>query len=252
MNLYASYGKGFETPTLNDLAYRSTNGSLPGLNIGLQPARSNNYEVGVKAGDGAVRAELGGLLHRDEGRVGGAAEFQRPSGRTKHRRDGAARSRVGGRRGLGGRLHRTAGLHLHSRGRGPGLYDVASARPVSPRRSLPAATCPPFPKARCTPGSPGPTHRLGFTGTLEAQGRARIYADDRNTASAPGYWEANLRAGFDQERPRWRFSEFLRLDNLANRAYVGTVIVNESNSRYFEPAPGRTAYIMFNASWRAD
>ena len=30
VNLYASYGKGFETPTLNDLAYRSVNGSLPG------------------------------------------------------------------------------------------------------------------------------------------------------------------------------------------------------------------------------
>ena len=37
VNLYAAYGKGFETPTLNDLAYRSTDGSLPGLNIGLQP-----------------------------------------------------------------------------------------------------------------------------------------------------------------------------------------------------------------------
>ena len=68
VNLYASYGKGFETPTLNDLAYRSTNGSLPGLNIGLKPARSNNYEVGIKAGEGAVRADLAGFYieTRDE------------------------------------------------------------------------------------------------------------------------------------------------------------------------------------------
>ena len=58
---------------------------------------------------------------------------------------------------------------------------------------------------------------------------------------------ANLRAGFVQERGHWRLSEFARLDNLANRAYVGSVIVNETNSRFFEPAPGRTAYIMFNA-----
>jgi hypothetical protein len=28
------------------------------------------------------------------------------------------------------------------------------------------------------------------------------------------------------------------------------VIVNETNSRFFEPAPGRTAYIMFNAALR--
>jgi len=43
VNLYASYGKGFETPTLNDLAYRSVNGSLPGLNTALKAARSNTY-----------------------------------------------------------------------------------------------------------------------------------------------------------------------------------------------------------------
>ena len=68
VNLYASYGKGFETPTLNDLAYRSVNGSLPGLNTALKAARSDNYEVGVKAGKGAIRAELAGFYieTRDE------------------------------------------------------------------------------------------------------------------------------------------------------------------------------------------
>jgi iron complex outermembrane receptor protein len=91
---------------------------------------------------------------------------------------------------------------------------------------------------------------LGFSTTIEEQGRARIYADDRNTAAAPGYWETNWRAGLEQQTPRWEFSEFVRLDNVTNRAYVGSVIVDESNSRYFEPAPGRTAYVMFNARWR--
>jgi iron complex outermembrane receptor protein len=87
---------------------------------------------------------------------------------------------------------------------------------------------------------------------LEALSRARIYTDDRNSDAAAGYWVANLRAGFQQEGRHWRFSEFARLDNLANRAYVGSVIVNESNSRFFEAAPGRTAYIMFNAALRTD
>src|SRR6202789_912497 len=58
INAYASYGKGFETPTLNDLAYRSVDGSLPGLNLGLKPARSDNYEVGIKTGNESVRANL--------------------------------------------------------------------------------------------------------------------------------------------------------------------------------------------------
>ena len=75
-------------------------------------------------------------------------------------------------------------------------------------------------------------------------------AGHRNSAAAAGYWVANVRAGFDQETRHWRFSEFARVDNLANRAYVGSVIVNETNSRFFEAAPGRTAYIMFNAALR--
>ena len=67
VNLYGSYGKGFETPTLNDLAYRSVDGSLPGLNFGLKPARSDNYEVGIKAGTGACAGRLGGVLHQNGG-----------------------------------------------------------------------------------------------------------------------------------------------------------------------------------------
>jgi iron complex outermembrane receptor protein len=33
---------------------------------------------------------------------------------------------------------------------------------------------------------------------------------------------------------------FVRVDNLLDRKYAGSVIVNEGNSRFFEPAPGRT------------
>jgi len=93
---------------------------------------------------------------------------------------------------------------------------------------------------------------LGFSATLEEQARAKIYADDRNRASAPAYWETSFHSGFEQQFRRWQLSEFIRLDNLANRAYIGSVIVNESNSRYFEPAPGRTSYLMFSAKWRVD
>jgi iron complex outermembrane receptor protein len=42
----------------------------------------------------------------------------------------------------------------------------------------------------------------------------------------------------------------MRIDNLANRHYVDSVIVNESNSRYFEPEPGRNVYLMFSATHR--
>lgn len=82
LNFYASYGRGFETPTLNDLAYRSTSASLPGLNIGLKPVRSNNSETGVKIGDQRQRLNLAlfNIVTDDElavlANAGGRSVFQ--------------------------------------------------------------------------------------------------------------------------------------------------------------------------------
>src|SRR3546814_14770513 len=45
-SLCLSYGRGFETPTLNELSYRADGRS--GLNFALQPALSDNVEAGTK------------------------------------------------------------------------------------------------------------------------------------------------------------------------------------------------------------
>ena len=38
----------------------------------------------------------------------------------------------------------------------------------------------------------------------------------------------------------WNLSATLRVDNVLDRRYAGSVIVNEGNSRFYEPAPGRS------------
>jgi iron complex outermembrane receptor protein len=267
INVYASYGKGFETPTLNDLAYRSINGSLPGLNTALKPARSNDYEVGIKAGTDRIRADLAGfyIKTRDE-----LAVLQNSSGRTVDQNIGETT-----RRGVelavdgnwtGGFSARMA--YTYIRAVVAEAYYTCVAAPCNPLPSLGSPTNPatPLPATyRYVPaGSYLPAVPLsflytgltwshppmGFSTTLEVVSRAHIYADDRNSAMAPSYWLVNWRAGFEQDSKHWHFSEYARVDNLANRAYIGSVIVNETNSRFFEPAPGRTAYIMFNAALR--
>ena len=50
---------------------------------------------------------------------------------------------------------------------------------------------------------------------------------------------AALSAGYARDWGRWTLDVFARIDNLTNRRYVGSVIVNESNGRYYEAAPGR-------------
>ena len=259
VNIYGSYGKGFETPTLNDLAYRSVDGSLPGLNLGLKPARSDNYETGIKAGNDRMRADLAAFYIRTRDEL---AVLQNSAGRAVDQNIGETT-----RRGLelgteavftGGFSGRLVYTYIRAVVQQP--YFTCVTTPCNP-----LAPGPPPPSYQLVPAGSylpalarnalyaGVTWRyapLGFSTTLDTVGRSRIYVNDRNSDAADGYWVVNLRAGFEQETTHWRFSEFARLDNLADRAYVGTVIVNETNSRFFEPAPGRTAYVMFNAAWR--
>jgi iron complex outermembrane recepter protein len=261
INIYGSYGKGFETPTLNDLAYRSVDGSLPGLNLGLKPARSNNYEVGIKAGNEQLRASLAAFYIKT---VDELAVLQNSGGRTVDQNIGETT-----RRGLELEIHAkwTGGFsaqfaYTYIRAVVAQTYFTCVTAPCNPLANpggpppanfLPVAAgsfLPAVPQNSVYLGLTWSYRPLGFSTTLETQGRGKIYADDRNSDAAAGYWVANWRAGFEQESRHWRFSEFARLDNLANRAYVGSVIVNEANSRFFEPAPGRTAYVMFNAAMR--
>jgi iron complex outermembrane receptor protein len=263
VNVYGSYGKGFETPTLNDVAYRSTNGSLPGLNLALKPARSDNFEVGVKAGGGQVRADLAAFSIKTKDEL---AVLANSSGRTVNQNIGET-TRRGAELGVdalwgGGFSARVA--YTYIRAVVAQAYYSCVGAPCKPPATLTGPLpanyvlvaagnhLPAVPMNALYAGLTWKYAPWGFRATVEAQSRARIYTDDRNSTAAAGYWVANVRAGFEQESKRWRFSEYARLDNLANRAYVGSVIVNESNSRFFEAAPGRTAYIMFNAAMRAE
>jgi iron complex outermembrane recepter protein len=246
---------------LNDLAYRSVDGSLPGLNLGLKPARSDNYEVGIKAGTGQVRANLAAFYIKTEDEL---AVLQNSGGRTVSQNIGETNRRglelavdANWAGGFSGRL-----AYTYIRAVVGQAYATCIAAPCNPLANpggpLPAnyktvaagSYLPAVPMNSLYLGVTWSYSPLGFSATLETQARAQIYADDRNSQAAGGFWVTNLRAGFQQETGHWRFSEFARLDNLADRAYVGSVIVNETNSRFFEAAPGRTAYIMFNAALR--
>ena len=71
--------------------------------------------------------------------------------------------------------------------------------------------------------------------------------DDQNSDAAPAYTIANLRLGFEQKKNGWRINETLRIDNLTDRSYIGSVIVADANRRFFEPAPRRNLSLIFSA-----
>jgi iron complex outermembrane receptor protein len=79
----------------------------------------------------------------------------------------------------------------------------------------------------------------GFHAGIESRYNGRVYVDDANSESAASYFTANVRAGFEQRYRRWRFAQFVRVDNVGDKDYVGSIIVADANRRFYEPAPGR-------------
>ena len=81
---------------------------------------------------------------------------------------------------------------------------------------------------------------LGLRAGVEGRHLSEVYVNDANTDEASGYFIASANIGYGLRLGAWDLGSFARVDNLFNRQYIGSVIVNEGNSRYFEPAPGRT------------
>ena len=72
--------------------------------------------------------------------------------------------------------------------------------------------------------------------------------NERNTDAAPAYQIANARIGFVQTAGTATFTEFARVNNIFNRNYSGSVIVGDTNQRYFEPSPRRNWFIGANVN----
>lgn len=237
LSLYANAGKGFETPTFNELSYRSD--GLSGLNTALRAARSDNIEAGLRARRGEQR--FGFALFRSDtddelviaSNQGGRSTFANAA---TARRQGAELSWSG----QWSPRWRYALAYTFLDATYRDAFAVCGATPCAVPDSVIAA-------GNRIPGLPRnngwaelrwvPADDYDFA--LEARGIDRVFADDANTAPAPGHVSFDLSA-----QRRWRMggfevTGFARIDNLFDRDAIGSVIVNESNGRYFEPAPGR-------------
>jgi iron complex outermembrane receptor protein len=83
---------------------------------------------------------------------------------------------------------------------------------------------------------------------VEGLYRTRVATNDPNDEFADSYAVFNVVAGLTQRAAGWRVTEYLRVDNVGDRNYVGSVIVNETNRRYYEPAPRRSIMVGIQAA----
>jgi iron complex outermembrane receptor protein len=237
---YASYGKGFETPTFTEMAYNA-DPKKSGMNFALKPASSDNYELGLKSQNPFGLFTL--------------AVFQTDTKNdivTAGTRDGRATFRNADqttRQGLELSWQQTIWKQLNIQSSFSYIdaeFDSYTAEIANPDDSKK-----PYAKA-INKGNKIPgiaknqaftriawQPEQGFQAGLEARYMDKIYVDDINSDTAPSYTVMAANVGYLWVNRDWKVNSYARVDNLFDRNYVGSVIVNDGNSRFFEPADGR-------------
>lgn len=241
-NLYANYGKGFETPTFFELAFNSTAASAT-PNLTLKPSESSNYEIGAKAfiGDASqVNLNIFRINTKDE-----LVVAQNAGGRSVFANANDSK-RTGMELSIDSQFENNISTYFS--------YSLLNAKYDSNFNS-------PFlgliESGNRIPG----TYRsqiygevawkyapLGFNVAFEGRHNSKVYIDDINTQTAPSYTIFNLRAGFEQNLANWNFKEYLRVENMFDKDYIGSVRINDA--RPYEPAADRNYLLGLSASYK--
>ena len=239
LRVYASAGRGFETPTVNELSYPAAGQS--GLNLALGPARSDSVEVGVKLrrmpwGEGRIAVfrtatddEIVTLAN-----VGGRSTFTNAGATRRHGVEATWSAPFGahGQATLG-----AATLDARYR---DGFATCAAVPCVQPTLWIAAGHRIPGISRRSGHASLSWAPPHGWTATAELRGWSRIFVNDANSDAAGGAMVLGLSLGYAMRTAFGDAAAFVRVDNATDRRHAGSVIVNEGNRRFFEPAPGRT------------
>ncbi|WP_151738715.1 TonB-dependent receptor [Acinetobacter junii] len=228
--VYASYAKGFETPTFTEMAYPAQGGASM---LDLKPSQSDNYELGLKSLNTLGDFNLATFYIETKDDIvaaeslGGRATF----------RNADKTLRKGIEFAWNKKLWKDIGLNAS--------YAYLDATFDS---KVPAAgKVAEIPEGNAIPGIAKNQAFIGlvwqpeqgFYAGLDTQFMDKVYVNDINSDAAASYTVASIYTGYAWKRADWGINGFARVDNLFDKNYAGSVIVNEGSSRFFEPADGR-------------
>ncbi len=230
---YVSYAQGFETPTFTEMAYPA-DGSTNKFD--LKPSESETYEIGAKANSTLGQFTAAAFYTTTENDIVSAGN---DNGRSTFRNAGKTL-----RQGLELAWHKNVWRDLSAQA----SYSYIDAKFDAdiPAEGGVAA----IPKNNHIPGiaknqaflSLGWKPEQGFNAGVDVRYSDKIYVNDANSDTAPSYVVTAANMGYRWAIDDWAFNTFARVDNLFDKNYSGSVIVNDSTKpygRYFEPAEGR-------------
>lgn len=228
---YASYGKGFETPTFTEMAYPTL--ATSGINFDLKPASSDTYELGLKSQNafGLFTLAVFNTVTKND-IVPDDANAGRNTFRNAEQtlRQGAE---LAWQQQLWQDLKLSASYSYLDATFDADIATTTTKPLIEKGTYIPGiAKNQAFTRIAWQPAQ-------GFQAGLEARYMDKIYVDDINSDTAPSYTVVAANVGYLWVNRDWKVNSYARVDNLFDRNYVGSVIVNDGNSRFFEPADGR-------------
>lgn len=228
---YVSYAKGFETPTFTEMAYRPDGQS--GFNFDLTASTSDTYETGLKSQNqlGDFTLAVFQTKTKDDivsaGNSNGRSTFRNAD---KTLREGVE---FAWNKKLWRDLIATASYSYLDATFDADIPALGNIAQISSGNAIPGIA-----KNQAYASLAWqPSH--GLYGGVDVQYMDKVYVNDTNSDAAPSYSVTSANVGYAWVMGDWKVNSFARVDNLFDRNYAGSVIVNDGNSRYFEPADGR-------------
>ncbi|CAM8341414.1 TonB-dependent receptor family protein [Candidatus Methylopumilus planktonicus] len=243
LNMYANYGRGFETPTFAETTYSNAD-SGAGPNLSMVPSKSKNYEIGLKAFvtsntrmnvalfkvdtkneivvianngsqnvyDSTANTERKGIEFSLDSRLPYNFNFYQTYTYLDSEFKNSFTNTVGGFVAAGNRLS--------------GVYKNTAYSELSWKYPV-----------------------FNFSSAIENIYYGDVHGYDSNASDrkADAFSIVNLRASLKQSYSNWNFSEFVRADNIFDEKYVGNVRVN--NSATFEPGAPRNYTVGITSSY---
>jgi iron complex outermembrane receptor protein len=247
-NVFFNYGKGFDTPTLLEVAYRSTTPGEGGLNLNLQPAKADHYELGIKTRlSESQRLDISYFVIDTKNEIivaensGGRAVFTNAS---KTSRSGieVAHSAVWNQQFSSYVAFST----LNARFSDSFEYLTGTVRNRVQRGNYIPGT---MDKQLFAELTWKPESLPNLTTSLELLYQGKIRVNDVNSDTTSGATTYNLRLGWDRQYGPWAVKSYLRVNNITDKKYVGSVIANSNGGRFYEPAPGRQVGFGLSATY---
>lgn len=232
---YMGYAKGFETPTFTEMAYPADT-SKSGFNFDLKPSTSDTYEAGLKSQNSLGDFTLAVFQTKTKNDIVSAGSS---NGRSTFRNaDKTLREGVefAWNKKLWRDLTATASYAYLDATFDADISASGSSKQIPSGNAIPGIAQ----NQAFVSLAWQPSH--GLYGGVDVQYMDKVYVNDTNSDAAPSYSVTSANIGYAWDLGDWKVKSFARVDNLFDKNYAGSVIVNDSTQpvgRYFEPADGR-------------